>query len=174
MDSYLKIEGMAFPSYSCREAQQTLRPIAWGEFRRTVNGELRYTGLPAIKKYKTIIQCQDQVLPPFHRLWAGATMTIHCLSVLTDVWSTTDDSAKTTEDIQLHREPVPGSILINGVSAVNLGQKIKWSEALNLAKDQSAITIQYRPILTMKITHFSYEDYEWENKVAWQLAAEEI
>lgn len=165
MESLLSIEGLSFPRFSSRDARQTIYPVKWGEFRRTVNGDLKYVGLPGQDKYKSVINCDDEVLPPFHQNWVGQDAKIGSLALLSETHKVDE-----TGVIRLHRAAVQNQIICDVAHIECEGREVKFPKA----HEGEYVTVQYRPILHAKITHFVVKDHEWDNKVSWQLEVEEV
>src|SRR5579863_7001661 len=78
-ESILTLSGVGFPSFSCREAEQTLVPLRTGELRRTVNGDLCYTGPTHHHKYLSMVTCQEKNAPGIQQLWVGAEVILNFL-----------------------------------------------------------------------------------------------
>ena len=165
MDSVLQIEGLCFPKFSCRDAKQVISPITWGEFRRTVNGDLKFAGLEGGDKYRSVITCEDEVLPPFHQNWIGQDARGYSLATVTETHVVSDDGF-----ITLHREPVSESLQCDESFELCDDGRVRVAEALG----GKTIMVHYRPILDVKITNFMIKDHEWDNHVSWELHVEEV
>lgn len=165
METNLKISGVDFPAFSCRDAVQTLIPIAWGEFRRTVNGELVHLGLEGVQKYRSVIHCEDETLPPFNQNWVGETVVVHCLAFLQET-----HTVNAEHEIQLKRPPVMGSIECEHDISLADNNKV----TILSVPEGTSITLRYRPIIQAKIVDFGCKDFEWDNKVSWTVTLEEI
>lgn len=165
MDSQLRIEGMTFPPFSCRNAKQTITPITWGEFRRTVNGDLRYVGLDAFHKYKSVIECEDEVLPPFHQGWIGQDVCLHSLGTITE-----HHTVSVKNDLCLHRQAAELSVKCAYEIRSVEGNTVTFEGDMR----GQTICLSYRPILHVKITKFAMKDHEWDNVSGWVLETEEV
>lgn len=71
---------MGVPLYSARGLSQTWTLVeeAKTKPRYTVNGELRYTGNPAIKRYESVITCKDQDAPAFGGIFTDTIVIVDC------------------------------------------------------------------------------------------------
>ena len=100
-DTILLMNGIGVPLYSARGCTQTLTPSpeAKPTPRRTINGELRWIGINAMRKYDSEITCTDQQAPALNGIWPGMTVVVDCLPEL--AYDTITGSADRTE--------VPGS-----------------------------------------------------------------
>ncbi len=86
----LVMSPIGVPLYSARGLTQTLTPSpeAKPTPRRTINGELRWLGIPQMQKYDSTITCTDQDAPAFDGVWPGESILVNCiqeLSYLTSV-----------------------------------------------------------------------------------------
>lgn len=100
-DTILMMTPIGLPLYSARGLNQSLTPSpeAKPSPRRTINGELRWLGISAMRKYDSEITCTDQAAPALDNIWPGDTIVVDCLQEL--AYKTSGGSAQRTE--------VPGS-----------------------------------------------------------------
>lgn len=68
--------------YSARGLTQSLEPIASGNQRRTINGELIDLTPEQFRKYQSTITCTDQVTPALDGAYLGQTVTVECVAEL--------------------------------------------------------------------------------------------
>ena len=75
METELVISGVGLPPLSARGCVQELVPLAMGQFRRTVNGDLVFLGTNG-KKYRTSISCEDKAVIATDGLEVGCQLLI--------------------------------------------------------------------------------------------------
>lgn len=79
----LVLSTMGVPLYSCRAASQTMETIAQSQqLERTINAELVDMSDPQFRKYKSTITVTDQRPFAFDKIWAGITVTVDCVFLL--------------------------------------------------------------------------------------------
>ena len=83
----LKLSCGGLPPWSARGCTQILQPIPTGDLRRTVNGQLVYTGLQSHQKYQSLIQCEDKIPIALDGLWTGNEIEVSCIQSLTQKMS---------------------------------------------------------------------------------------
>lgn len=170
-ESTLKISGIGFPPFSCREAEQILMPVKTGDLRRTVNGELCYIGTPLQHKYKSIIVCQDERGPALHHLWVGAAVTVECLM---EIWQEGCPQGD-TETLTVSRPLVAGSVQVVDLDGAPCAFKQQTPRTLLIpGKGGQRVHIAGRPILEMRVVNFQATHTEWIQKTRWRLELEEI
>jgi hypothetical protein len=76
-----------------------------GELRRTVNGQLIYTGTDQHHKFQSVIQGQDKVCPSFEGVWRGSLIKVGCIQRLSQ-------QTRNTREIFLQRDPVEDSVVV--------------------------------------------------------------
>ena len=158
-DLTLSVGGL--PPLSARGCTQSLVPIANGELRRTVNGELLYTGTRSYEKYKSVITCADKSGIAFDAIWVGAEVRVGCIQRL---WQKVSDST-----VVLSRNPVEGSVIGQNSDVKSIsGRQV---EVLGGIEDGY---VSYLPYLDMRVVDVSYETDEWGMKVSWRLVLEEV
>ena len=154
------------PPWSSRNCTQELQPIATGELRRTVNGELLYTGLKSYEKYWSLIKCRDRAPLAFDSLWCGQEMTVGCIQRL---WQPISGKS-----CVLARDYVQDSIVMTDEKGQPLkvqnqdARKLEWEGSIERG------FISYCPLLKTRVVSFGYDTDEWELEVSWFLKVEEI
>lgn len=160
METELVIQGVSFPPFSARGCIQTLTPLEGGDLKRTINGELIYSGSPRHQKYHSVITCQDKTAVSLEGLWRGSVVDVHCIQRF---WQLGE-----AEEITLSKDPVEGSIMVHGGDLLETrGRSLK----INGGK---GVYVSYRPKLTMSVLKFSLLTDEWGMACGWSLDLEEI
>ncbi len=153
------------PPMSARGCTQTLVPIANGELRRTVNGQLVYTGTQTHEKYRSIIECEDKAPAAFDNLWPGAEIKVGCISRL---WQKFQG-----QTVILSRDPVAHSI----IALTPARQAIQIASCENRQVDFAQTIeegyVSYCPLLNMRVVDLMSAVDEWGLKVRWRLVLEE-
>jgi hypothetical protein len=170
-ESILTLSGVGFPSFSCREAEQTLIPLRSGELRRTVNGELCYTGPTHHHKYLSTVTCQEKNAPGIQQLWVGAEVT---LGSLIKVWEEFTLTKRGIHTLALSRPYEIGSVEIANVPLV-LTEKDATHIELTHASDKTVkVLVGFRPRLVMRVKDFRFSHKEWAESILWTVILEEI
>lgn len=173
METQLVLSRGGFPPYSARGCQQTLTPLKTGEFRRTVNGTLVFTGSQKHRKYQSVLRCRDAAPPSFEGLWQGERVEVSCLQRLVQEVTLTSETPRITLD----RHGVKGSVTlqVTGEPLIPLAEAQGYEVSLpeRLEGGQKGY-LSYRPILTMRVISFHLETDEWGAEVGWTLTLEEI
>lgn len=172
-ESLLKLSIGGFPPFSARGCTQTLKVAPLGELRRCLNGRLHYIGGDADYKYISQVQGKDKMPPAFEALSRGTTVSVECLSPLTQ--KIKGDGKKVCYNLK--RPAVPQSALAYSVERLELpiAREAKQQIQLKIPLAQHAEAyITYRPNLIMKVQDFSYDVDEWENQCRWYLDLEEV
>lgn len=164
METELVISGSGFPPLSARGCIQELVPIAMGQFRRTVNGDLVFLGTNG-KKYKTSISCEDKSVIATDGLDVGSIVDVSCIQRL---WQRCNG-----EKVELDRIPVAGSIHVLDEKHNPLPIICYDRQELTIATQQPCY-VSYRPILTMRIVRYFLKTDEWGVKTGWQMELEEV
>jgi hypothetical protein len=168
-ESELILDRIGFPPFSSKHCQQTLIPIMNGELRRTVNGQLIYTGTDQHHKFQSVIQGQDKVCPSFEGVWRGSLIKVGCIQRLSQ-------QTRNTREIFLQRDPVEDSVVV-------IDKKSQEKEILLV--DGRHITLKeidnneeyyifYRPYLLMCVISYKLLTNEWGTSGGWQLDLEEV
>ncbi len=175
MQTELVINRGGFPPFSARGCQQTLQPIASGELRRTVNGELVYTGRKGHRKYASTITCTDLSSPAIEGIWRGETLTLHCIQRLWQEIFIEEDVQQIT--VQLERPAVENSITALTSNQTELTLREVFSSKLDIThhfRKGEKVYISYRPQLQMRVISFELETNEWQQSCGGRLILEEI
>ena len=190
MQTQLVINRGGFPPFSARGCKQTLQPRINGELRRTINGDLFYTGQKQPRKYVSTITCHDETSPALEGLWRGESVMVQCIQRLSQEVEVPFAEKQVT--VTLERSAVAGSIDVMN----QVGQDLKFTvkdrrtldismtaipgtgddeaaQELRIAEMPMCIFISYRPILKMHITKFQLHTDEWQQKCTWRLDLEE-
>jgi hypothetical protein len=161
------------PPLSARGCSQTLEVTNQTPMKRTLDGVLVPLREKPIKKYRSVIMCQDKEPFAFGSLSQGQIIEVGCLAVL---WQKVD-----REVVELERKPVEGSVGVFDEQKRKIPfQRGDREHVITLQGLQPNRTlwggefVQYRPWLTMRITHFIWETKEWEGYVTWKLSLEEV
>ena len=170
LESELILDRVGFPPFSARHCQQTLTPLKTGDFQRTVNGELIYTGHPGHDKYQSTIQCQDQAIPCFDQLWRGSIIGVGCIQRLSQ-------EVKANQKIVLERDPVDYSVYVinEDREEFEIQSVIKREVILKekLEEGQKRYVF-YCPYLQMRLINYKLLTDEWGKSNGWQLELEEV
>ena len=164
METELVISGSGFPPLSARGCIQELVPVALGQFRRTVNGDLVFLGTNG-KKYKTTISCEDKSVIATDGLEVGSIVDVSCIQRL---WQRSSGGK-----ILLDRVPVAGSIHVIDEKHNSLPIICFDGQEITVASHQPCYA-SYRPVLTMRVIRYSLKTDEWGVKTGWQMELEEI
>ena len=167
-ETNLILDISGFPPESARNCTQELKPIANGEFKRSVNGDLMFLETTERKKYHSVISCTDINTPIVDRLWIGSQLSVGCIQ---NLWQSI---APQQTKITLIRPAVAGSVSVVN----NFGEQIPFRQVDNnieLYKPyDEKIFVSFRPWLTMQVINFSMTTKEWDMEGGWRLELEEI
>lgn len=156
------------PQERARNCVQELLPIANGNFKKSVNGNLLFVETSKRQKYRSVISCSDSLSPIIDKIWIGSQINVGCIQNLWQI-------IRPGETIlDLIRPAVSESIHVVN----NLGQTVHYSVSgkrilLKKSSDQKTF-VSFRPWLTMLVTNFSMKTNEWEMESGWKLESEEI
>lgn len=136
-DTVLELTGIGIAPYSTRGAIQTLEPIggASAVIYRDVNGVLRKVGGTSFQKYKSTIQCQDQLPPAFDGVWPGTVLTVTCIAEICyeDITGVTPQrdmvtGSERTEGGFVYYRPILQMMVVGGPSAQTdeWGATVSW------------------------------------------------
>lgn len=167
MESELILSRGGFPPLSARGCTQQLMPLATGALRRTVNGNLTYTGKPAAHKYRSLISCEDKASLALEGLWRGSEVRVGCIQRL---WQKAGG-----QEVLLERDPVKDSVIaIAEKQQEKTIQEVTGRMVVLAEAFPEETYISYRPWLDMRIVTFSLYTNEWGLKAGWRLELEEI
>ena len=162
----LGISGL--PQERAKNCVQELIPIANGELKKSINGDLLFIETSSRQTYRSVISCCDLFSPIIDKVWIGTQLNVGCIQ---NLWQAIYPGETA---IDLVRPAVAGSI-----NVVNcLGQRVPFSVSenritLKKSSDQK-IFVSFRPWLTMIVTNFSMKTNEWEMECGWRLESDEI
>ena len=162
----LTISCGGLPAWSARGCKQTLIPIKKGELRRTVNGELAYTGHASHHKYRSVIKCRDKSAIAIDGLWQGGMITVGCIQRIGQTIS--------GQSCTLDRQPVEGSLKCEDVDGKLIEIQQSDGRDVTLRETINNGYVTYRPVLQMRVLDFGYNVDEWDVRTGWYLALEEI
>lgn len=202
MQTCLTLSIGSLPPMSARGCIQELWPVAQGEFRRTINGELVFVGNME-HKYASTIRCSDISHISTGNLQVGTEVLVGCIQTLCqkidhderevtlerdfvvgsvqvfdekgDVFDNFEISGKRTVKINwdcLQNRPVKPPLESNESDDLVAG-----NEQCNLTEYSDAacpLFISYNPLLRMRVISFKLVTEEWEMRTAWQLKLEEV
>jgi len=167
-ETLLKIHQGGFPVFSARECRQELTLLNNGRFFRTLNGSLVHSGRDLPTKYQTVIKGKDKTPPAFDQLSSGMIVELSCLQSLVEA------VPLSSQQCVLKRMPVTGSVR----AFDSLGKHINFTQETTTIQLKEACLqewfAQYRPHLTMMITHIAYEMNEATQLTSWTLQLEEV
>jgi hypothetical protein len=143
---------------------QELVPLALGQFRRTVNGDLVFLGTNG-KKYKSTISCEDKTVVATDRLDIGGIVDVSCIQRL---WQRCEGNR-----ITLDRLPADGSV--HAIDEYHNSLPIIHIDGQEITVDSpQPCFVSYRPLLTMRIIRYVLKTDEWGVKTGWQMELEEV
>ena len=164
MESVLILSRGGLPPFSARGCTQELIPIALGECRRTINGELVFLGQGG-KKYRSNITCADQTVIATDDVQPGMVVTVQCIQRL---WQRVSGG-----EAQLERDFVPESLAAISEDKHTVEIAFVKDRQIKLHTTLPAF-ISYRPILNMRVVSYSLKTDEWQLKTSWKLELEEV
>lgn len=160
------VDVSSLPLLSSCNCTQTLIPIAHGQLRRTINGQLIHTGLPGHTKYQSTITGEDQAPPALENIWKGTLFQVGCLAYLTQ-------PILRPPRIELARDPVPDSVVIIDDMGDYHEPLTVSGRNVTLPENKAIGFVSYRPQLDMYAIDFQITTNEWGMKVGWVLKLEE-
>ena len=169
-ESELILDRVGFPPFSARHCQQTLVPLMTGDLRRTVNGQLIYTGREEHHKFQSTIQCQDKSCPSLEGIWRGSLMKVGCIQRLSQ-------EIKAPQNITLNRDPVENSVIVMDGHQQQKEIRSVTGRAVVLMDEQEEadrLYVFYRPYLHMRVAGYKLTTDEWGFSGGWQLDLEEV
>lgn len=164
MESNLIISRGGFPPLSARGCVQTLTPIATGQFKRTVNGDLIFLGVQG-KKYRSVISCKDKAVLATGDLEPGTEIEVQCIQRL---WQRGQDG-----EVTLEHDHVPGALAAVSEARKPVSVVKTVSNKITVASSD-VVFVSYRPILKMRVIKYTLRTDEWGLCCEWELELEEI
>ena len=140
-ETVLTITGFGLTPYSARGIRQTLEPIPQSSsMRRTVNGALVDVSAPEMRKYRSVITCEDMNVPAIDGVWPGQLVTVACaceLSYLTSggtpARTVVSGSSRTDGDFTFYRPQLSMRIVTFNEALDELGAFLAWTLELEEA-----------------------------------------
>jgi hypothetical protein len=142
---------------------------------RTIDGRLVSVDLPGQQKYRTLIEGSDPTMPDMVGNQRSYALEVDCLQR----FSNTLQLERPVRAINLHRSPVPSSLLVKTLRGECLEAPYHVIEERVERGNQGVfeapgIVVTYRPRLMMRITDFNWIQDAKEFKAFWRLTLEEI
>ena len=156
------------PQERAKKCVQELFPIANGEFKKSINGNLLFVETSDRQTYRSVISCGDLFSPIIDKIWIGTQINVGCIQ---NLWQVIYPGET---EVDLIRPAVADSISVID----HVGQNVSYSVVgnrieLKKSSDQK-IFVSFRPWLTMIVTNFSMKTNEWAMECGWRLESEEI
>lgn len=126
--------------------RESLRPLENGQRRRTINGELRHTGVSAFRQYELTISSEDVQPPALGDLWPGDTLTVVPVSEIGLV------IPPIAVDIVLPRLPHPGSVRTRSKGGLQRPFSVDGRVVRLFSPAEEPTRVYFRPVLTMMLT----------------------
>lgn len=173
METQLTLNRGGFPPFSARGCTQTLTPLENGELRRTVNGNLLFTGSLSHQKYRTRLQCLDEETPALEAITRGEAVEVGCIARL--VQEVVGDGSLASA--LLTRIPVVESVRATDIKGDAIaiqsveGRQVSFAHTIRAGEK---IYLSYQPTLTMRVISFHVETNEWGAQVGWRLDLEKF
>ncbi len=162
----LGISGL--PQERARNCVQELTPIANGNFKKSVNGNLLFLETSQRQKYRSVIFCSDSQSPIIDKIWIGSQINVGCIQSLWQI-------IRPGETIlDLIRPAVSDSIHVINTLGENVMHSISGNRILLKKSSPQKTFVSFRPWLTMLVTNFSMKTNEWKMESGWELESEEI
>ncbi len=162
----LGISGL--PQERAKKCVQELFPIANGEFKKSINGNLLFIESSNRQKYRSVISCDDLFSPIIDKIWIGTQINVGCIQNLWQVIYPGETA------VDLIRPAVTGSINIVDHLGQNVSHSISGDRVMLKKSSDQKIFVSFRPWLTMVVTNFSMKTNEWAMECGWRLESEEI
>jgi hypothetical protein len=134
-ETVLDLDTIGFPSGADRGISQTLEPIeAIIQRRRTINGTLVNIALDQFRKYKSSVNCTDQVPPALDGVWPGDVITVKCIAELSYLTSggspsrtVVSGSSRVDGSYTFYRPQLSMMVANINVRADEFGAVVGWS-----------------------------------------------
>lgn len=156
------------PQERARNCTQELIPIANGNFKKSINGNLLFVETSKRQKYRSVISCSDSLSPIIDKIWIGSQINVGCIQNLWQI-------IRPGETIlDLIRPAVSDSIRVINKLGQNVPYSVSGKRILLKKSSPQKTFVSFRPWLTMLVTNFSMKTKEWEMESGWKLESEEI
>ncbi len=162
----LGISGL--PQERAKKCVQELFPIANGEFKKSINGNLLFVETSNRQKYRSVISCSDLFSPVIDKIWIGTQINVGCIQ---NLWQVIYPGETETD---LIRPAVADSINVIDHLGQNVSHSISENKITLKKSSNQKIFVSFRPWLTMVVTNFSMKTNEWAMECGWRLESEEI
>lgn len=142
--------------------------------RRTIDGRLILTDHLENLKYRSFIEGTELILSDRVQSWSEHSVSVDCLHRFKDTFDDVNDARR----IILNRDPVPGSLQINGSQGIlDRAQFDVNGRTIHLTFERreagESYTLTYRPRLEMRLVDFKWHMEAYEKSAKWQLILEE-
>ena len=156
------------PQERAKNCVQELFPVANGEFKKSINGNLFFVETSNRQKYRSIISCSDLNSPIINKIWIGTQINVGCIQNLCQVIQ----PGETVLD--LVRPAVANSIRVTNCLGQSVLHSILGNQILLQKPNNQKFFVSFKPWLTMLVTNFSMKTNEWKMESGWTLELEEI
>jgi hypothetical protein len=156
------------PPESARNCKQELAPIANGEFKKSINGDLLFLESNERRRYRSVISCTDTNSPIIDGIWIGTQLSVGCIQ---NLWQAINPGEL---KVRLIRPAVEGSICAISQLGDPVRFKVDGDEVELYRTYEEKIFVEFRPWLIMKVINFSLETNEWGMSGGWKLILEEV
>jgi hypothetical protein len=166
-DLILGVAGL--PPESARNCRQELFPIANGEFKKSINGNLMFLESNKRKRYGSVISCKDINSPVIDKIWVGSQTMVGCIQ---NFWQSIEMNCSS---VKLIRPPVDKSVSVVDNFGEHIDFDLTEENEVRLYRIYSKrVFICFRPWLNMYVTDFSIETDEWGIAGGWKIVLEEV
>ncbi|BDB95916.1 hypothetical protein [Candidatus Hydrogenosomobacter endosymbioticus] len=157
------------PWKAARECTQTLELFQDNvSMARTINGELANTGHKPIKKYKSVITCEDNHPIAFEGIWKWDIVCVECVQRLVTA------EVKKGGSVVLERRPVKGSVFLCTEGEIFQLKDPQQGFQVKLDQSEGPGFISYRPILEMIVIDVEMKTDEQKCTTISKISLEEI
>lgn len=163
----LKIQGAGMPPMLLEECTQVLEALPLGGLHRTVNGELIYTGVPGMMKYKTVCAGTGKAAPGLDTLKRGDQVRVQCIQRL---WQEMEGPEST-----LSRPAVPNTVLVMTEQRQPVTHTLLSPTQITVKKRPAeSLYLSYCPLLIMRVVDLTLNTVEWGETTTWKIKLEEV
>lgn len=156
------------PQERAKKCVQELFPIANGEFKKSISGNLIFLETSNRQKYRSVISCGDLFSPVIDKVWIGTQISVGCIQ---NLWQVIHPG-KT--ELELIRPAVAGSINVTNDLGEDVPFSVSGNQIMLKRPNDKKIFVSFRPWLKMVVTNFSMKTNEWAMESGWRLESEEI
>ncbi len=162
----LGISGL--PKERAKKCVQELFPIANGELKKSINGNLLFVETSNRQTYRSVISCEDLFSPIIDKIWIGTQIEVGCIQ---NLWQVVYPGET---EVDLVRPAVADSINVVDFLGKNVAHSVSENRIKLKKPNNQKVFIRFRPWLRMIVTNFSMKTNEWAMECGWQLESEEI